>query len=78
MTAILWRYKEADLTLTHHFPFFPQAFGRSVGSSGLFCCGVVRHCPPAAPAPRELSYRTVRVIWSVYKLVVCLCETAIV
>ena len=62
MTAILWRYKEVDLTLTRHFPFFPRAFGRSTGPSGLFCCVVVRHCPLVAPAPRELSYRTVMVI----------------
>ena len=77
LVAMHWHYKFVDLTLKRHSPFAlgPLAALQTFRDhAGIVLTAIA---PLTAPAPRELSYCTVRVIWSVYKHVVCLCETAI-
>ena len=72
-----WRYIMDDLTLNFHSSFVhgPSAALQTFHDHADVVLTAI--APPAAPAPRELSYCTVRVIWSVYKRVVCLYETTI-
>jgi len=77
LVAMHWRYKLVDLTLKCYSPFSlgPLAALQTFQDhAGIVLTAIA---PLTAPAPCELSYCTVRVIWSVYKHVVCFYETAI-
>ena len=74
LVAMHWRYTTVDLTLNCHSSF---VHGPSAALQTFRDHVDVVLTAIAPPAARELSYCTVRVVWSVYKHVVCLCETAI-
>ena len=79
LVAMHWHYKMVDLTLNCHSSFVhgPWAALQTFRDhAGIVLTAIVPYIA-SAPPPREFSCYTVRVIWSVYKCVVCLCETTI-